>query len=800
MRLRRPGRPPIAVAEAELADFAALPGAAQRADGLPPRPSLPPVAACALGMWAACAYAFSQAQDLTAAACAAGAGVCAVLAAGAGIGIWRSRAVLAWSLAVGVALGGAVGCAGGAFQHAVAQEACSAAGTFRFEMAQDAVPGAYGTSGFAQVRLPSGAQALVQLRLAGSETLRYGDVLEARVSLEAPQERSSSYCWRNGAVAVARIEGFQRVERGDLLGVLLDVRRRGIAAALSSGEGDGAAVLAALVCGWRGGLDEGGAYEAFKVTGLAHLVAVSGAHLSIVAAFAAALLRAVRAPHALAVAAQAVLILCYLVLAAAPPSAVRAAVMAFAGMGSFAAARRGSSLGSLSACIVAFLVLSPASSLSASFALSALATLGIVLFSGLCAAWVGRAARRMPRMLVDALSLTVASGIVAAPLSASLFAQVSLAAPLANLVVAPLFPLACMGGLAATVAAVLVPAFALPVGVMAGACGLLSQTVCALACIPFASVPASIPLEAALCVSLALSAVLWLAWPAPRARTLAVAAAVAAVCAVVAAGVLPRLAGTQVVMLDVGQGDAFLVRSEGRALLVDTGNQDRLLREALARNGVLRLDAVVVSHADDDHCGSLASLKGVVQVDRVLVARDALECGCAACERLRADACGLAGSEGVAGLAKGDTVRCGAFALEVVWPERFCDDGGNADSLCLLAEADANGDGAGDWRALFTGDAERDQLEQIIEAGAGAVDILKVGHHGSGNALDAGQAEQLSPAIALVSCGAGNRYGHPAAATVVALEAAGACVLRTDESGDVSCRLAPGGIAVDTLR
>ena len=121
--------------------------------------------------------------------------------------------------------------------------------------------------------------------------------------------------------------------------------------------------------------------------------------------------------------------------------------------------------------------------------------------------------------------------------------------------------------------------------------------------------------------------------------------------------------------------------------------------------------------------------------------------------------------------------------------------------MCLVADADLDDDGSPDWRALFTGDAERDQLRALIDEGlVGAVDIYKVGHHGSKNALDDEEAAVLAPRIALVSAGAGNRYGHPAPDTLDRLEAAGARICRTDEQGDVSCKLTRERIEVRTLR
>lgn len=767
---------------------------------LPPRPFLPPVLAVALGMWAACALVFTAAETWAGAACVAF-GLMGVLGAVvAGVAVWRLRSTVLWCAVLGVALGAFVGGAGGAIQHGANAEAASLGGSMRFEMACDGMSGAYGASGFARTTLPSGRQTLVQLQFAATDKVpRYGEVFEGNVSFSSPQGTSSSYCWSNGAVAVAYADGLERLDRHDVLGALLAVRDRGIGAILDK-ESDEAAVLAALVCGWRDALDDDASYGAFKTTGLAHLIAVSGAHLIIVTAFAGALLKCMKVPRALTMVLQVAFILGYLALSAAPPSAVRAAVMAFVGMGSFVAARRSSTVSALAVCVIAFITLSPPSSVSVSFALSALSTLGIALFCGLITTWISRFSSRLPRMARDALSLTLASTIMAAPLSAALFSQVSLVSPLANVVTAPLFPLVCAGGLAATLAASAIPQMSFLVSAAVTCTAVLVHVVELVASIPYASIPVDVPFGASLAATALLSAALWLGWPAPRIKSLAFMGGAAICLAAVLVFLAPRLAGTEVIMLDVGQGDAFVLRSGSAAILVDTGNQDRLLREGLARHGIYRIDAVAITHGDDDHCGSLSSLKGVVQVDRVLVSEETLSCGCSTCESLLADARGLVGDGGVSGLSKGDRIQCGVFDLQVVWPVSFSDAGGNADSLCLIAAADIDADGVGDWRALLVGDAEREQLAKMIDGGIGPVDLYKVGHHGSKNALGAVEAEKLAPSVALVSCGKGNRYGHPAASTIKTLENAGARVFRSDTMGDVSCKLGKEGACVVSLR
>lgn len=676
-------------------------------------------------------------------------------------------------------------------------------GEYALEVVEDAKLGSYGYSVHARVIDANGVARDVlatygDADIEGDARLLARQRVAASVSFSEFSEASFSRYASKGLCARAKLTKATIVDDAGLISSVVSARcfAREVFDAF---EGRGAALVRAIVIGDRSKLEEDGLYDDVKAVGLAHMVAVSGAHLSVVAALAGALLTRARMPR---MALSIVLCLFYCAYAAftgfsAP--VIRAALMAAVVVSAIWGARRSSSLAALGVCVCILLAAHPTNALSLSFFLSAASTLGIVTLAPLMQAWFEAVFGRRAETLCQTCALTTAANIPIAPVTACVFSRVPLLSPLTNMVAAPLFTIFIAGGLVGLgLTALCAPVGKAVLSAIIALAQALSALLAALARVPFASLPCSAEMWVVAALSALAFVALWAVWPRPtRVRAVGVAAAGAlmvAACVVVA----PLLEPDEIVALDVGQGDAILVKSEGASLLVDTGNQDAMLAAALARTRTAHLSGVAISHHDDDHCASLDSLASTVAGSCVYVAQETYACPCDGCVELLARARSVSGRQAV-GLGVGDEIRVGRFTCRVVWPQVFSDAGGNADSLCLLVSYESE---AGPLTALLTGDAEADQIESMVQSGgtgssgAPVVNVLKAGHHGSKAGMTTELAQELSANIALVSCGANNRYGHPAQTTIDALEAAGTRVFRTDELGDIACVFSREGIEV----
>lgn len=563
--------------------------------------------------------------------------------------------------------------------------------------------------------------------------------------------------------------------------------REAVLDSFDPGSSDARALLAGSVCGSVAAISERGLDDRFAACGVSHLVAVSGGHLVLVSALAAAALdrtglgRAARTLALLGVTAL------FVAFCGAPVSAVRSWAMSLVAAASGLAGRRSHPLSSACAVALAMALADPGVTGQLGFMLSVTCVCGICALGGYARYAVAavlpevRLPRRLPspvrsaasallRDSADALALTLVSQAVTLPLTCSTFSTLSLVAPLANVVLGPLFSAFLAAGLAAGCLFWAPAAQAVPLAACDAVGGTFVAVADALASLPLASVAVSVGEGPALAALAAAVALILAWWPRVRRRAVLAAGSVAVACGVAWVARWSLLAPARVCVLDVGQGDAILVTDGASSVLVDTGPGAGVV-EALARNHVFGLDAVVLTHLHADHAGGLDDVLAAVPVGRLLVPEGT-------------DVSGLGECPEVTEVGYGDTLRVGGFALRAVSPVEPAGGEGNEGSLELALSYD---DGSRTLTGLLAADAEREETGAAVGRGdVGDVDLLKVGHHGSAASVDEGLARALAPEVAVASAGRGNGYGHPTSECVDALEGAGALFLCTMDAGDVT--------------
>ncbi len=787
----------------------------------PVRPTLPPVLLYGLGLWLGAAK-FVEGPGTLSVGIALSLGILGFILPMAYVWLRSRKRWLVADSAMRVfgrhlllVVGGiSVGCAlGAAYSYhyaALVEDYSGAKGEFVIRATEDGRSGTYGDTIVGTIVSINGSpvsdRVKVQVRYTEGN-LWYRDTFRVWGKL---QGGSSTYLRQRGIIGTLTTADSIEVIDGDvgLFAAIAKIRKVTVDAIRTSASiqensaeilNPEVVVLEALVCGYRYDLFAGDAYDNFKIAGLGHLVAVSGAHLSVMFGLLTLLLKTLRLKKKLSLSLQVLALLVYLLFSAIPISALRAAVMVSLGLFAFVFGRRPATLNALGFCIVAIVLTNPTASLSASFVLSATSTMGIVLFAGLAEWWISKLLPMVPKAISSALALTLSASCLSLPFSCAYFSQCSTVSLLSNLLCAPLFTLACCLGLVSAVVLLGLPGLAELLFAVAVSCtGVLCQIVEWCAAIPYACIPMDVSMGQALGFTLLSGLLLWRLWPVPNVKATFISFALVLVMVVILASATRFQ--DRVVMMDVGQGDAILLQSGGQSILIDTGDEPALLRQALARANITRLSAVVITHPDKDHCGSLQELSLVCELETVIVAADTLECDCQSCLSLLAVCEGI-GAE-VRGLVVGDAIDFGRFSCEVIWPSAFIDEGGNDDSLCLLVEVETSESTAEStpYRLLFTGDAGYESLSEAFPEQPYDIDVLKVSHHGSYTGLDEPLMQQLSPEIALISVGENNRYGHPHAEVLELLAEANCEVYRTDLCGDISLKFTTQGVKVSTQR
>jgi competence protein ComEC len=622
----------------------------------------------------------------------------------------------------------------------------------------------------------------VLLELPPGRAPPQGAILELRarpVEPRGPETGFDERAWlaRQGIHVVLRGENPRVIGRRGGIGGVADRLHAHVEQTLARATaGERRAVLTGIVLGEEGGIDTS-LRDAFRASGLTHLLAVSGQNVAITAIGVVWVARLAGIGRIAGEGLAILVVLAYALAVGWQPSVVRAAVAGILASLGWITARPRDRWHAMAVGALVLLAWTPTAGLDPGFQLSFAAVAAIFLAVPRVAGVPD--AYPVPRGVWDVLVVAVACGLVTAPIVWLHFGSVALWTVPANLAAEPAMPPLIALSLAAAAFEPVLPGVATSLAWLAGWCAAWIAFVARVVSgWPSAQIHSAVALTAVLALAAAPVGVRRL----PRYRRGVAAVGLVSVALTLAAAAcafrpVPSWAppqGLRVTFLDVGQGDSALVEAPGAAVLVDEGPPEADVAGQLRAMGVRALTAIVLTHPQRDHIGGAAAVLDGLRVGEVedpgIEAPSADHDAAMAAARRR--------HVPVEIVHEGDTFRIGKLRLRILWPDEpgLPSEDPNQHAVVALASY-----GATD--VLLTADAESDVTGRLRIP---PVEVLKVAHHGSEDPGLPDLLRTLRPRLAVISVGKGNDYGHPRPETIAALQAEpGLETLRTDESGRI---------------
>ncbi len=668
-----------------------------------------------------------------------------------------------------------------------------------------------------EIELPDGSsrevEGLVLLETGRYPIIPYGARLQVTGELEKPPA-DPDFDWRgilarrgiHSRMSYPRISQLAAGEGSPFKQAIYDIKDRGRQTIQGFLPDPQAALLTGILLGDDSGMPAELARQ-FRVTGLTHIIAISGFNIAILAGILLAISRPFLG-YRWSAWFVLVGIALYTVLVGAEAAVVRAAIMAalviiaarLLGRPTFVPA-------ALFLAAICMTAVNPFILWDIGFQLSFAATLALMLYVGPVSRWteaklgpqMGRPkTQQITRVLAEVLFATLAAMVLTLPIILYHFGQLSLVSPLANLFVLPAQPGVMIWGGLATLTGMVFPALGQLLAWVAWI--FLTYTISMVrffAAFPAASVPVTLSPAGVLLFYAVIMGLTWFALLSSERRAdlmdqygrklpqRAAFAGLAIAAILIVTWLFSQPDGDlHVHFLDVGQGDAtFIQTPSGRQILIDGGAYPTLLNDHLGRIIPFwdrDIDLIIATHPDADHIAALPGIFGRYRVGRLITNGQTVDEQSA--QALLAAA--VENETAVHQVSAGEVIAIeDGVKVAVLNPaagvQVQIEEHDNDRSVALRLTY-------GDFSLLLTGDASEIAEKKILVDGQplSAV-VYKAGHHGAKSSSSAGFLEAVRPQYVIVSAGEGNRYGHPHDEVLERVTDVGAAVLRTDELGTI---------------
>ena len=561
----------------------------------------------------------------------------------------------------------------------------------------------------------------------------------------------------------------------------------GLAAAEDAG------IFQAMLLGEKTNLDEKLKIR-YQMAGIIHILAISGLHISVMGLGLFDLLKKVGFGNVVAGILSLAVLLQYGILTGESVSAMRAVCMFLLAVGARIAGRTYDLLTALAVSAIILMIDAPANLYNSGFWLSFGAVVGIGVVSPVLN---GRREKEKTvlRSFGSGLLSSLAIQMTTLPIVLRIYGEVSFAGILMNLFVLPTVAIVLVSGIAAVAVGMLCVSAAVYLIIPGRILLFLYEKLCMITTrIPYCTWIAGSP-ELWQCAGyyvlfFAGLGIIW-CYEKKRKKRLQILHGIFVICMALGIGILLyRPSGNlQITCLDIGQGDCISVRfPKGQHVLIDGGSTNKKniakyqILPYLKNQGIAVVDAILISHTDQDHISGIQELfenisAGLTSVKvRSLILPEWEKTDDAYQELIdKARAAGVSVQRG----RKGEVLHLGEVTIKLLAPEAGAS-GADVNEDGMVAEIQY-----GSFKALFTGDIG-EETEKKLLSDLKDVDFLKVGHHGSGYSTCTEFLEVIRPEVAVISCSESNTYGHPSAETIERLKKSGAKIWYTMKSGAVT--------------
>lgn len=559
-----------------------------------------------------------------------------------------------------------------------------------------------------------------------------------------------------------------------------------------------AAVMQTMLLGEKGGMDKE-IKNLYQRNGIAHILAISGLHMSMLGLGAYRLLRRCRVPMAGAAAISELAIVFYCMMTGFSVSAVRAVVMFSLQMGAVLGKRTYDMLTGVGLAAVLILIKQPLYLWHSGFAFSFGCVLGIGLLLPLLTE-----ADKIRHPAVKRILGGLGMMVITFPIYLWFYYQFPVYSVFLNLLVIPLMSLLLAAGLLLLLSSVLCPLAALPFSLLIQGILRIYGKICGI-CDELPGNLLTFGRPEKWQMMLYLLAMLFLIF-AGKKRSLLLRWGIAVLAVLFMA--IPVRAQLEITFLDVGQGDCICIEGGGKnAYLIDGGSSsvssvgEYRIIPFLKFQGISHLEAVFVTHPDEDHCSGIRELmemgaeEGITVKNLILpdIAEDAREEAYLELERLAGQA-----KIPVLYISRGQKLTDGGLTITCLHPAKgYAAKNANAYSTVLELTY-------GSFGAMLTGDVEGEGEQELIrflkeKKERDRTTVLKVSHHGSAYSTGEDFLELTLPCIALICAGKNNVYGHPHEELLERLDRAGSHIYQTKECGAVTIRYKRGKVLVESF-